>query len=181
MARITLSASKISPSRVLTPVTEKFSVSISSASAVSIFTPLLFTALTSASTISDALSDTGKTLFPRSVLSGTPRFSKNSIVSAVPKSENAEKRNLPFAGTFEISVSRSQLFVTLHLPFPVIISFLPGRRFFSITVTALPPYFSAAAQAAISPAAPPPIITVFFIFSPLINNYLLFYTNSVKK
>ena len=42
----------------------------------------LNTAETMAFTISWALSDTGKTRFPRSVFSGTPNSSKNAMVSA---------------------------------------------------------------------------------------------------
>ena len=117
--------------------------------------------LTRASTISAALSDCGKTRFPLSVLSGTPAVSKKSIVSAEEKEEKAEYKNLPFFGVLAISVSKSQLLVTLHLPLPVIISFLPHRSFFSMTETLLP--FLAAVTAAIRPAAPPPITTVLFI------------------
>ena len=48
----------------------------------------------------------------------------------------------------------SQAFVTLHLPFPVIKSFLPSFSFFSIIITLqLPLLLFAAAIAAIIPAA----------------------------
>ena len=51
---------------------------------------------TSASTISTALSETGNTLPPLSVFSGTPMSSKSSIVSLGIKFENALYKNLPF-------------------------------------------------------------------------------------
>ena len=78
---------------------------------------------------------------------------------------------ITFLVILAIRVWLSQLFVTLHLPLPVIIIFLAGRRFFSITVTE---FLSAAVIAAISPAAPPPIITVFFKLRPSINLFLYF-------
>jgi hypothetical protein len=53
--------------------------------------------------------------------------------------------------------------VILHLPFPVIKSFLPSDCIFSIIVTSFP--FSADDIADIIPAGPPPI-TITFIFSP---------------
>ena len=66
-------------------------------------------------------------------------------------------------------VSRSQLLVTLHLPLPVIITFLAGRGFLSKTVTSLPLF--AAAYAAISPAAPPPITAIFFFILFTLENF----------
>ena len=169
MAIITLSAGTVSPFSSNTPATAPFSAKISFAVPLIIFAPPFLAAFTSASTISAALSETGKTLFPRSVLSGTPSDSKKLITSLGSKPEKAEYKNLPFFGTLAISVSTPQLFVTLQRPFPVIISFRPGRSFFSITVTVAPPslYLKFALHAAISPAAPPLIITIFFISSPL--------------
>ena len=51
--------------------------------------------------------------------------------------EKAEYKNLPFLGTFDTRVSRSQLLVTLHLPLPVIITLRAGRLFFSTRKTAV--------------------------------------------
>ena len=50
--------------------------------------------------------------------------------------------------------------VILHLPFPVIKSFLPNLCCFSRRITSAP--LSAAVAAAIIPAGPPPITTTFF-------------------
>ena len=128
-----------------------------------IHTPAFFTEFTSASTISTALSETGNTLLPRSVLSGTLQFSKKFIVSLLENAEKAEYKNLGFCGIFAIRVSISQLLVTLHLPLPVIITFLAGRSFFSSKmIFMLSSEFTAALCAAISPAAPAPIITTCF-------------------
>ena len=67
-------------------------------------------------------------------------IAKNVMVSCGAKPEKAEYKNLPFSGTFAISVSISQLLQTLQRPLPVIISFLAGRSFFSITVISAPPF-----------------------------------------
>ena len=82
----TMTASKgyfLSPAT--TPLTLPSVISISLILSVTTLTEHSFILSASARTISDALSDTGKTLFPRSTLSGTPQPSKKSIVSAVPK------------------------------------------------------------------------------------------------
>ena len=62
--------------------------------------------------------------------------------------------------------------VILHLPFPVIKSFLPKVCIFSIKITSFP--FSAEDIAAIMPAGPPPI-TITFIFSPSLELLLKFH------
>ena len=72
--------------------------------------------------------------------------------------ENDEYKNLPFSGMFSSNSSNSQSFVTLHLPLPVMRSFLPSLSFFSTIQTEFPP--SDAFIAAIIPAGPPPITTV---------------------
>ena len=132
----------------------------------------------SASTMSAALSDCGNTRRPRSVFSGTPSFSKKSIVSDGLKRENAEYKNFPPCTILDISVCTSQLFVRLHLPLPVIISLRPGREFLSYIITSRSR--RAAQPAAISPAAPPPItITRLLIcfsqypFSSSLNTHII--------
>ena len=55
-----------------------------------------------------------------------------------------------------MAVGTSQLLTMLHLPLPVIRSFLPRRLFFSNNNVFSP--FWAAVPAAIIPAAPPPTI-----------------------
>ena len=47
----------------------------------------------------------------------------------------ALNKNLEFVGTLFKNVSLSESFVILHLPLPVIKSFLPSFSFFSIRVT----------------------------------------------
>ena len=83
-------------------------------------------------------------------------------------------KNLLLVGTFAIKTELSQLFVTLHLPLPVIIIFLPTRLFFSNKVTSAP--HKAALPAHIIPAAPAPItITLVGVIRlPLCNAYLFF-------
>ena len=114
----------------------------------------------SARTMSDARSETGNTRLPRSVFSGTPRSSKNAMVSCGENAEWALYKNLPLRGIAARNASRSQLLVTLQRPFPVMPSLRPGRSFFSNTVTCAPA--SAAHPAAIMPAAPPPMTAILF-------------------
>ena len=71
------------------------------------------------------LSDIGKILFPLSVFTFTPCFSNMFIMSLFVKLENALYKNLPLPGIFFMNSEMSKLLVILHLPFPVIRSFLP--------------------------------------------------------
>ena len=140
--------------------------SISVTLSVNTATPSRRISFLRARTISVALSETGKTLFPRSVFSGTPsRSEKKAFVLSLSKRRIAEKRNFPFAVIFPINSSGVQSFVRLHLPLPVMPSLRPRRAFRSKTVTAAP--LSAAKTAALIPAAPAPIMAIFRIyFSP---------------
>ncbi|MPM92768.1 hypothetical protein SDC9_139904 [bioreactor metagenome] len=103
-----------------TDITRAFIFSIS---------PVDIISLTSASRISFALSETGKTLPPRSVFSFTPADSKKAIVSEGLNADIAEYKKRPPDGMFSITSRTLLSFVTLHLPFPVIKSFLPGSLF----------------------------------------------------
>ena len=120
------------------PVTFPFSVKISLTFSFFTVHPYSPNVFLSAFTISWALSDTGKTRLPLSVLRGTPAFSKNAFVSLVSKLLIDAYRNLGFEITFFKNSLLSQSFVTLHLPLPVMASFLPRRSFFSKRVTDAP-------------------------------------------
>ena len=109
----------------------------------------------SANTISPALSETGKTLLPRSTLSGTPRPSKYSITARGGNAANDANINRGLPGIFSRNSSRVQSLVTLHLPLPVMPSLRPRFSSRSKRVTAAPSL--AAVAAVIIPAAPPPI------------------------
>jgi hypothetical protein len=91
-----------------------------------------------------------------------PLSLKKESVDVTSNCEKAEKRNWSFPLYFA-SISRVfvLLFVTLHLPPPVMRSFLPRTVFFSNNKTRLPS--SPALPAAIIPAAPPPITTTSHI------------------
>lgn len=112
--------------------------------------------------MSPALSETGKTRLPRSVLSGTPSPSKKALVSAGMKRVSAPYRKRPLVGTFAMNSPISgQSLVRLQRPLPVIESLRPQTGFFSNSVTRAPA--CAAAPAAIIPAAPPPITATCLI------------------
>ena len=136
----------------------------------------------SASTISTALSDSGKTRLPRSIFSGTPCSSKKSIVSDGIKREKAPYKKRPFTGTFAIrSLSKLHALVTLQRPLPVIITLRAGRALRSSSSTLLP--LRAAAPAAIRPAAPAPTtIRSLFIFAGFLHFlvYLVFLPDLLK-
>lgn len=74
---------------------------------------------------------------------------------------------------FAISSPTSlQSFVTLHLPFPVIASFLPIRLFFSITATFFPSLPAVTAEKI--PEAPPPITIISNLFKLSILSFNVF-------
>ena len=125
----------------------------------------------SVSAMSLALSETGNTRSPRSVLSGTPASSKNSFTASGGKAYSELLRKRALVHTFSRNSCGALSFVTLHRPFPVMRSFFPVFPFGSRTVTESPR--RAAVIAVISPAAPAPaIITsvieifVYLIFAP---------------
>jgi hypothetical protein len=124
-----------------------------------ISTPALFKNLPNALITSEDLSLCGKTLPPLSVFWGQPHFSSRLIVSCGEKAFKALKRNLGFVTTLLKNSVTPQLFVILHLPLPVIYSFLPSFSLRSIKKTEAP--LAAAAPAAIMPAGPPPITAIF--------------------
>ena len=163
VASITLSAFIMRLS-VLTPVTAPFSDKISTARSHTFSTFFEDAYFKSAPRTSLALSLTGKTLPPRSVFVGTPRAFKCSIISVFVKLSKALYKNLPFVGVFSINSPIGAILVTLHLPFPVMLSFLPQTPFFSISTTFFT--LSLSLPQAISPAAPPPITaTVLSVIS----------------
>ena len=69
--------------------------------------------------MSAALSEQGKTRFPRSVFSGTPRPSKNAFTASGGKRVTALVRNRLLRGTFCSTSGAAQSLVTLQRPFPV--------------------------------------------------------------
>ena len=161
---MTASAASTRPSSNSTPVQAPFSMfSLTARPSINRAPPCLAYP-TIASTISTALSDTGKTRLPRSVLSGTPLSSNSAIISCGVKAVTALYRKRPFSGTLAINSSTEQLLVTLHRPLPVIITLRAGRGLRSMTVTACP--CRAAAPAAMQPAAPPPMTNTFIERSP---------------
>ena len=107
-----------------------------------------------ASMISAALSETGKTRFPRSTFNLTPRSSKKSMVAWASNRDRALYKNLPLRGMEAIISSSEQWLVTLHRPFPVMYSLRPTFSLGSTSTTWAPPL--AAEMAAIIPAAPAP-------------------------
>ena len=124
-------------------------------------TPAARQVRTSASAMSPARSDTGKTRLPRSTFNAMPHPSKKVRVSCVSKPDRALYRKRGFVSTCRRNSSRSQSLVTLHRPFPVMRSLRQGRSPRSRRST--PPSGSpavckvwAAAIAAIMPAAPAP-------------------------
>ena len=72
-----------------------------------------------ASMMSAALSEQGKTRFPRSVFSGTPRPSKNAFTASGGKRVTALVRNRLLRGTLCSTSGAAQSLVTLQRPFPV--------------------------------------------------------------
>ena len=158
MATITRSAGYSRPP-AYTPTARPSCISSCPTVPCIILTPLRLTHVKSASIMSEDLSETGNTRFPRSVLSGTPCASKNAITSAGEKQPSAEYKKRGFTGTFCKTVAVSQLLHTLQRPLPVINSLRPTFSFVSNSVTHAP--FSAAVPAAINPAAPPPITMIF--------------------
>src|SRR3989338_8010332 len=122
------------------------------------FTPPFFIYKINTSHTDFALFETGNILPSASSFVFIPRSLKKFSVSFTPNWVKAEKRNLSLFLYFASIVRTSGLlFVTLHLPPPVIKSFLPSVGFFSSNKTLLPR--SAARPAAIMPAGPPPITT----------------------
>ena len=105
-----------SPSTSASPVT----------SPVWLRTPAARQVRTSASTMSPARSDTGKTRLPRSTFNATPHPSKKVRVSCVSKPDRALYRKRGFVSTCRRNSSRSQSLVTLHRPFPVMRSLRQG-------------------------------------------------------
>ena len=106
---------------------------------------------------SDDLSEQGKTRLPRSVLSRKPIDSKYSLTADGGHEYAAEYINFAPLTVEESHSDTSQSLVRLHLPLPVINSFLPALELRSITVTSAPPRASSAAH--ISPDAPAPMTT----------------------
>ena len=100
---------------------------------------------------------------PLSVFSLRPSSSKYCITAILSKADSELNINLPFVTMASISSCRSQAFVRLHRPFPVMNNFLPSFSFRSKICTRDPGTDNLAA--AIMPAAPPPIITISLIFS----------------
>ena len=143
------------PASVFTPETAPFSVRSAAALPLTIRTPIRRSHASKASAMSFALSDTGNTRLPRSVLSGTPNSSKNAMARSGGKAVTALNKNFGFRGTFARKSRTAQAFVTLQRPFPVMRSLRPRRFCPSRSVTRAPA--SAAVPAAIIPAAPPPI------------------------
>ena len=127
------------PDAVITPVTAPASVKISFAATRTTRTPAAFTARASASATSLALSETGNTRPPRSVLSGTPSDSNSTIVSRGDRRLSALYKNLPSPGICRSSVCTSQSFVTLQRPLPVMRTLRPSVRFGSSSTTSPPP------------------------------------------
>ena len=105
---------------------------------VLIFTAWLSSIFSIALTTSIALSLSGNTLFPLSVFNFKPKDSNRSIRSSLVKEYKELYMKLPFLYMLFIIVSRSDALVTLHLPLPVILIFLPNILFFSIIVTWAP-------------------------------------------
>ena len=117
------------------------------------------------------LSVHGNILFPLSSFTSNPCFCKNSIISLLVYCWYALYKNIPFPGVFFIKSLISNDDVILHLPFPVINSFLPNWLFFSIKHTSFP--FSFAVIADIIPAGPPPITMTFFNYILLWNFFTI--------
>ena len=146
-----------------TPTQTPFSKSSFSASARTKCASLAY--CRSAASTSAARSLWGNTRRPRSVFSGTPRVSNNSMVAAGGKAYSAEYKNRPLCRTKWRNSRTSQSLVTLQRPLPVMSSFCPGPLgLCSTTVTDKP--LAQAAPAAISPAAPPPTMTRSVIAPP---------------
>ena len=98
---------------------------------------------------------------PLSVFSLRPIPSKYCITAILSKAARELNINLPLETMASISSCRSQAFVRLHRPFPVINNFLPSFSLRSKICTRDPGTDNLAA--AIIPAAPPPIITISLI------------------
>ena len=83
-------------------------------------TPTERQALSNILVTSLAWSDTGKTRFPRSTLTGREKRSHSDIISSGENDQMAPVRNFPPRTTFSKNSSGGQSLVKLHLPFPVI-------------------------------------------------------------
>ena len=147
----------IMPDSVLTPQTAPFSQIICFALSRMRRTPLRSIFRVKVPATSFALSETGNTLFPRSVLSGSPSDSKNCIVSRGGNLLSALYKNFPSPGILLRKSFISQLFVTLQRPLPVMRTLRPSSLFCSSRITSSPR--CAAMRLHIIPAAPPPMIT----------------------
>ena len=98
--------------------------------------------------MSDDFPEAGNTLLPLSVTRGTPSSSKNSFVSAEEKDHTAPRRNFSPCTTPSRNSAGGRSAVRLHLPLPVMNSFLPVFSFFSSSVTSAPPSAHRARRAA---------------------------------
>ena len=125
MQTITAPASRTLPSSSLTPRQAPSAIRSSETRPCLIRAPPVLAYLASASAMSIALSDSGNTRPPRSVLSGTPCSSNKAMQSCGVKAEKALYRNRPPPGTWATASSAVQLLVTLQRPFPVMSSLRP--------------------------------------------------------
>ena len=127
-------------------------------------TPLSLRARSSARVMSEDFPEAGNTLLPLSVTRGTPMSSKNFLVLSGGKDHTAERRNFSPRTTPSKNSRGGRSAVRLHLPLPVMKSFLPVFSFFSRSVTSAPP--RASSTAAKHPEAPPPTTVTLTVSTP---------------